>query len=824
MIPCLYASTETKFDHNGIGKMADAHSCVVTEKRNGSFELEMVYPADGIHADQLEEGNIILAKPSDTGRSQPFRIYKIATPIDGKLTVKARHISYQLNFITVSPFATTSCTGALAGLGNHAASECPFEVWTDISSSASFRLSVPSSFRNCLGGIDGSVLDTFGGEYEWDRYTVKLHHHRGADHGVHIVYGKNLIDFKMERNIESVITGVHPYWQNSETGEVTELPEKVVLVEQRSVPYQKITVLDCTSGFQDKPTDEMMRSFVQDYLKNTSLTEPQVDIDIDFIQLWNTPDYEDVVEAEQVSLCDTVHVFISKLGIEVSSKVTETQYDCLLERYEGITLSNSTVSSRNSSLTTALSSIRNTANEAYNTALRVETSMGEQIGGICNTATMFTGQKIHLYLVEGSYAEEQIRSWAGYDELLQVEEDADQKIQNLTDREDARWVSTHDGLENILTVSDRARKNNMIKMIDSSVRNSAGEVSATATALGILDRAGVVVNGIMSGEMGAAILKISEPMHLEQGKTYTVHIVDDDPPAPYSMFFYKISSSVCLQQGGSNRGVSAIGSRFEQVIPDVTGDYQMGVYSTAAVFSSHMIHAYMYEGTGWSMDDFYAYPKSDVLAATISEMAAVKDSVRKKNLVKMLSTKGFLDGTGVYRLNSIGMPDPAGIMLNGTFGTASTTMYTNISEVFHLDAGKPYTILIRDDDKTMDYNMTLVDRTTGFAVKENGVNLAFNVQRSPFDTFTPDASMDVRLRINYRKQMTLTDHILHVYVCEGKFKLSELLSFAQEKEEDTSFPYASYNLPLLMSVIFRVWACSFILRRKDWIRQRRCQS
>ena len=512
MIPCLYASMETKFDNNGIGKMADAHSCVVTEKRNGSFELEMVYPADGIHADQLEEGNIILAKPSDTGRPQPFRIYKIATPIDGKLTVKARHISYQLNFITISPFATTGCTGALAGLGNHAASECPFEVWTDISSSASFRLSVPSSFRNCLGGIDGSVLDTFGGEYEWDRYTVKLHHHRGADHGVHIVYGKNLIDFKMEKNIESVITGVHPYWQNSETGEVTELPEKVVLVEQRSVPYQKITVLDCTSGFQDKPTDEMLRSFAQDYLKNTSLTEPQVDIDIDFIQLWNTPDYEDVVEAEQVSLCDTVHVFISKLGIEVSSKVTETQYDCLLERYEGITLSNSTVSSRNSSLTTALSSIRNTANEAYNTALRVETSMGEQIGGI---------------------------------------------------------------------------------------------------------------------------------------------------------------------------------------------------------------------------------------------------------------------------------------------GTASTTMYTNISEVFHLDAGKPYTILIRDDDKTVDYNMTLVDRTTGFAVKENGVNLAFNVQRSPFDTFTPDASMDVRLRINYRKQMTLTDHILHVYVCEGKFKLSELLSFAQEKEEDTSFPYASYNLPLL---------------------------
>lgn len=382
MIPCLYASTETKFDNNGIGKLADAQSCVVTEKRNGSFELEMVCPADGIHAESLEEGNIILAKPSDTGRTQPFRIYKIATPIDGKLVVKARHISYQLNFITVSPFATTSCTGALAGLENHAASDCPFAVWTDISSNAAFRLSTPSSFRNCLGGIDGSVLDTFGGEYEWDRYEVKLHRCRGADHGVHITYGKNLTDFRMEKNIENVITGVHPYWQNSETGEVTELPEKVVLMEQRSVPYQKITVLDCTAGFQDKPTAEMLRSYAQEYLKNTSLTEPQVDIDIDFIQLWNTPDYADVVEAEQVSLCDTVHVFISKLGIEVSSKVTETEYDVLLERYKSITLSNSLVSSRNSSLTTALSSIRNTANEAYNTALRVENSMGEQIGGI----------------------------------------------------------------------------------------------------------------------------------------------------------------------------------------------------------------------------------------------------------------------------------------------------------------------------------------------------------------------------------------------------------------------------------------------------------
>ena len=371
-----------KFNHNGIGKLADAQSCTVTEKRNGSYELKLICPADGIHAEMLEEGNIILAKPSDTMQPQPFRIYKITTPIDGKLEVQARHISYQLNFITVSPFSVTGCRGAMQGLKSHAASECPFSVWTDVASSAMFTVSVPASFRNCLGGMDGSVLDTFGGEFEWDRYMVKFHKARGADHNVHIVYGKNLTDFKMEKSIENTITGVHPYWVDNETQAVMELPEKVVMVSRKSVPYQKITVLDCTSAFQEKPSEAVLREYAQDYIDTTSLTEPEIDIKIDFIQLWNTSGYEDVVQAEQVSLCDTVHVYISKLGIEASSKVTETEYDSLLERYNSITLSNSTVSSRNSSLTSSLNSIRNTATAAYDTAVRVETAVGEQMGGI----------------------------------------------------------------------------------------------------------------------------------------------------------------------------------------------------------------------------------------------------------------------------------------------------------------------------------------------------------------------------------------------------------------------------------------------------------
>ena len=374
MIPCLYRETEEQFNTNGIGKLCDAFSCFVTEKRNGSYELKLGYPSDGIHAEDLVEGNIILAKPAERTTVQPFRIYKITTPLTGLLEVCARHIQYQENFITVSPFSAVGSQAAMAAISSHVTTPCPFSFWTDIDSSATFTITSPATVRGCLGGMDGSMLDTYGGEYEWDMYTAKLHGHRGADRGVKIVYGKNLIDFKMERNIENMITGVHPYWKHSEDGTLKELPEKVITVEGER-HYEKISVLDCTSQFEEAPTDEQLRNYVKSYLRNTSLTEPDIDIKIDFAQLWQLPGYADIAEAERVSLCDTVHVYISKLGIEVSCKVTETEYDVLLERYKSITLSNASVYSRNRSLAGAIGSMRDEAQIATEAINRVETQV-----------------------------------------------------------------------------------------------------------------------------------------------------------------------------------------------------------------------------------------------------------------------------------------------------------------------------------------------------------------------------------------------------------------------------------------------------------------
>lgn len=61
------------------------------------------------------------------------------------------------------------------------------------------------SVRAVLGGTEGSVLDVWGGEYEWDMFDVILHSKRGKDNGVVIEYGKNLTDVEQDNDFHRYI-------------------------------------------------------------------------------------------------------------------------------------------------------------------------------------------------------------------------------------------------------------------------------------------------------------------------------------------------------------------------------------------------------------------------------------------------------------------------------------------------------------------------------------------------------------------------------------------------------------------------------------------
>lgn len=332
MIPILYESTETEFLTQGLGALTDAISCHVTEERNGTYELEMEYPQAGVHFEDIQNGNIIMAIPSPYRDAQPFRIYQVTKPLNGNVTVYAAHLTYDLNKIPVSPCSATSAAGALEAIKNNMEIENNFQFWTDIATSANFSAEVPAVCRSILGGQDGSILDVYGGEYEWDRFTVRLYSQRGSDSGVVIRYGKNLTGLNQDSDVSSLVTGICPYWYMDGTLVMCDPP----IIYREGATTQSAVTVDMTLQFEEAPTPEQLQSAAESYITSNGVGELSESIEVEFLQLAQMSGYEGIALLEKCDLCDTVTVQYEDAGIDVSAKVVSIQTDVLLEKYDSM--------------------------------------------------------------------------------------------------------------------------------------------------------------------------------------------------------------------------------------------------------------------------------------------------------------------------------------------------------------------------------------------------------------------------------------------------------------------------------------------------------
>ena len=399
MIPALYNKSETTFTHNGVGLLSEAVKATVTEERNGSYELSLQYPITGRFYSEITEGAIIKAKANETSEPQLFRIYKSSKPINGIVTYSAEHISYDLNGIPLLGFSIKNATPqiALTKAIEGAALPCPFTAYSNISTLNSTEILTPCSVRALLGGQTGSLLDVWGGEYEFDNFTVKLYLHRGKDNGVVIEYGKNLKDLKQESNIAECYTHLMPYavyTVQDESGNSEEkyvyLAEKVIpLTEAEDIGHYKAFIMDFSDRFGDNEeiTEEKLRVKTTAYAAAADLGTPKVNITVSFVQLWQTEEYKNIAPLERVKLCDTVTVRFSKLGVAATSKVIKTVYNSLQEKYESVTLGD------------AKSSFANTVNKQQEAIQEIKSSVKkgqaeatEQLKkAIANATSLITG-------------------------------------------------------------------------------------------------------------------------------------------------------------------------------------------------------------------------------------------------------------------------------------------------------------------------------------------------------------------------------------------------------------------------------------------------
>lgn len=423
MIPVLFRADATNFSTYGIGVLADCLSCEVTEERNGAFECVLKYPTNGRLYDQIRTERLVKAKPNDTAADQMFRIYRITTPIDGVVSIYAQHLSYDLSNVAALQWSSDSISPTLAmeRVFQNTATPHNFICHTDYSVAKAFSVSKPQSVRACLGGVAGSFLDLWGGEFEWDNYKVIHHQGRGQHTGVVIEYGKNMTSMEHDSDNTSVYTDLLPYAVSTTedgTETVVSLPEVLLPIAKTELIQRKTLIRDFTDSFdmEEEITEDSLRAKANNYLENNPLGVSSPTLTVAFEPLWKQPDYAAVLE--RVSLCDTLLIRHSLLGITSKAKVITTVYDTIAEKYVSITLGSAKANLLNN-VTDAQTAAEQAAAKVdrfpvlMNAAIAGATGLitGQTGGYVVINTNSETGQPYEILILDAPSIEEAVNVW-----------------------------------------------------------------------------------------------------------------------------------------------------------------------------------------------------------------------------------------------------------------------------------------------------------------------------------------------------------------------------------------------------------------------------
>ena len=335
MIPILYDYDETAFITNGLGRLRDCISCVVTEERNGVYECDFSYPITGIHYDLIQLGRIIGVITDDTEDFQPFDIVSFSRPIDGIVDFHCTHISYRQSYLTATGKNINSLADAFDLLAA-AEPDNPFTYQTDKTSTGYLACAdgVPKTVRSMLGGIEGSILDAYGGEYEWDRFNVILHSARGAVRDFTIRYGVNMLDYNEEMDCSGTYMSCVPYWTDGTAivvGDRQDSGGSTITGRGECVP------LDVSDKFESQPTKTQVEEMGLAVMAAKNPGIPSQNIHVEFARLQDLG-YTDLENLLQCGLCDTINIAFPDYDTIGQFKIVKTVWDVLANRYESMEL------------------------------------------------------------------------------------------------------------------------------------------------------------------------------------------------------------------------------------------------------------------------------------------------------------------------------------------------------------------------------------------------------------------------------------------------------------------------------------------------------
>lgn len=335
----------------------------VTEELNGIYEFEFDILINDSAFAFCKANNLVRARVStDNSVSQQiFRIYEVVKTLDELATVRCRHITYDLAKVPITPFSATGISAVLSALNANmmTSSVCSFSTTTDIANTSGvISIDHPVNAREIMGGMEGSLLDVFRCEYKYDGTQVYVLDRRGEDNGVRIQYGKNLLGFNQQESSENVYTGVLGYAVIDEVIYTGNIYTAQVSAEP------KTAIVDFSSRYSSDslPTTASLTADAQGYASSNGITNTKVSIETAFIDLASTDEYKGQVQASPVALGDTVHIYVSNIGVEYSARVNRTVYNVLIDNYDSIE-----VGTVRANLNTAVSSLVDNRSVTVNT-------------------------------------------------------------------------------------------------------------------------------------------------------------------------------------------------------------------------------------------------------------------------------------------------------------------------------------------------------------------------------------------------------------------------------------------------------------------------
>ena len=501
MNPVLYKADERSFRTFGLGEISDAYKVTVTRERNGNYDLYIKYPVNGRFASIFKEEMKIKSDAGKRTKWQTFEINRIVKNSSEHIEIYARHISMRTSDIALKPVVKASKVTAEAALRlwkDNLVGDDVFDVSSDIQTigNISWEVDKVGSARKALGGVSGSILDVFGGEYEFDNNLIILHKQMGRKAPTVLEYGRNLLSVEEERLLDGNYTSIYPFARYTPNVEGSEDSHEVLVTLPEHIidsPYLKlyaqrrISLVDFSGKFDDKhpPTAEKLRSLGQSYINSNNIGAPKISTEVSYVDLSQTLDYQDFGVMEEVELCDIIPLYYPQFDITTTTeKVVKVVYDVYTDSNEEITLGTigqslsssmtagiadrlSVVEEKQASIESTLPQylISGTGNKIWN-----ETPSKNIEHKIGDTWFEKNGQYQRMYIWNGSMWEKRLDT----EDVARVQKDVDQQLESVNNR--IEWLQG----KNDQKISDLLEKSNVTQELAEASKQLAQEAKAIA--------------------------------------------------------------------------------------------------------------------------------------------------------------------------------------------------------------------------------------------------------------------------------------------------------------------------------------------------------